>query len=149
MQFSPVYNLLIYCTVQITYFGKYRFYFLWESSFRDKDNPFLKRTLQLLYHTTQWCVFSISKWYQQTADFIFEKFIFLHFWDRLGQKFQKWPYFWAFEREQKCWNFDLKNFFCATEFRNYVFISIIIIFFIWIFKTSYEKFICRTFSWEV
>ena len=23
-------------------------------------------------------------------------FIFLHFWGRLGEKFQKWPYFWAF-----------------------------------------------------
>ena len=47
-------------------------------------------------------------------------FIFLHFWGRLGEKFQKWPYFWVFERIffLKFW---LKNYFfqAKTGFLNF------------------------------
>ena len=39
-----------------------------------------------------------------------ENFIFLPFWGRLGEIFQKWPYFLVFERIF-FWNFDLKIIF--------------------------------------
>ena len=49
-----------------------------------------------------------------------ENFIFLHFWGRLGEIFQKWPYFWVFERFffLKFW---LKNYFfqAKTGFCNF------------------------------
>ena len=49
-----------------------------------------------------------------------ENFIFLHFWGRLGEIFQKWPYFWVFERIffLKFW---LKNYFfqAKTGFCNF------------------------------
>jgi hypothetical protein len=44
----------------------------------------------------------------------------LHFWGRLGEIFQKWPYFWVFERIffLKFW---LKNYFfqAKTGFWNF------------------------------
>ena len=49
-----------------------------------------------------------------------ENFIFLHFWDSLGQIWQNWPYFWAFE-EKKRLKFWPKNYFfqAKTGFCNF------------------------------
>ena len=44
-----------------------------------------------------------------------ENFIFLHFWDSLGQNFPKWPYFWAFERK-KNWPKNYFFFYEKTKF---------------------------------
>ena len=49
-----------------------------------------------------------------------ENFIFLHFWDSLGQILQKWPYFWAFERKKMLKFWPKNTFFQAkTGFCNF------------------------------
>ena len=75
-----------------------------------------------------------------------ENFIFFHFWDSLGQIFQKWPYFWAFEWKKKFDILTLKNnFSCKNRILEFLYKHI------WIFETNFEKFDYRTFwiSWEL
>ena len=43
-----------------------------------------------------------------------ENFIFLHFWDSLGQILQNWPYFQSFE-ENKRFKFCPKNIFFQAK----------------------------------
>ena len=102
-----------------------------------------------VHHTAHWCVFSISRRHQCWLHFWKihinpEKFIFLHFWDNLGQKFQKWPYFWALEKKRlKFWP---KKY--ILWFKNGILEFLYK--YKWIFKTSFKKFYCRTLwiTWE-
>ena len=70
----------------------------------------------------------------------------MHFWERLGEIFQKWPYFWVFG----CflvWGFFLKNFFfpCGNQILEMLFK------YMCKFRTSSEKFEIRTIqiSWKI
>ena len=75
-----------------------------------------------------------------------ENFIFLHFWGRLGEIFQKWPYFWVFGFFY-VWDFFLKNFFfpCRNQILKMLFK------YMCKFRTSSEKFEIRTIqiSWKI